>query len=139
MLDAAAQHELADIVAWATHEGALMNGWMLKKRLKPGFRSLFHGPPGTGKTLTASLLGKRIGAPVYRIDLSKVVSKYIGETEKNLAGLFDRAQHHRTGSSFSTKRIPSSASAPSRARPTIVTPTSRSSTFSSASRATPAS
>ncbi len=94
VLDAPARHELEDIVAWATHEAALMNGWMLKKRLKPGFRSLFHGPPGTGKTLTATLLGKRISVPVYRIDLSKVVSKYIGETEKNLAGLFDRAQHH---------------------------------------------
>jgi hypothetical protein len=94
VLDVAARHELEDIVAWATHEEALMSGWMLKKRLKPGFRSLFYGPPGTGKTMTASLLGKRVNAPVYRIDLSKVVSKYIGETEKNLAGLFDRAQHH---------------------------------------------
>jgi hypothetical protein len=94
VLDPAARHELDDIVAWATHEVDLMVGWNLKKRLKPGFRSLFYGPPGTGKTLTASLLGKRLNAPVYRIDLSKVVSKYIGETEKNLAGLFDRAQHH---------------------------------------------
>ena len=94
VLDPAARHELEDIIAWATYETALMNGWNLKKRLKPGFRSLFYGPPGTGKTLTASLLGKRLDVPVYRIDLSKVVSKYIGETEKNLAGLFDRAQHH---------------------------------------------
>jgi hypothetical protein len=94
VLDPAARHELDDIVAWATHEAELMVGWNLKKRLKPGFRSLFYGPPGTGKTLTASLLGKRLGVPVYRIDLSKVVSKYIGETEKNLAGLFDRAQHN---------------------------------------------
>ncbi len=94
VLDPAARHEIEDIVAWATHEAALMTGWNLKRRLKPGFRSLFYGPPGTGKTLTASLLGKRLNAPVYRIDLSKVVSKYIGETEKNLAGLFDRAQHH---------------------------------------------
>ena len=38
------------------HEEALMNGWQLNKRLKPGFRALFHGPPGTGKTLTATLL-----------------------------------------------------------------------------------
>jgi SpoVK/Ycf46/Vps4 family AAA+-type ATPase len=56
---------------------------------------LFYGPPGTGKTLTASLLGKATEQPVYRIDLSKVVSKYIGETEKNLASLFDRAQNQR--------------------------------------------
>jgi SpoVK/Ycf46/Vps4 family AAA+-type ATPase len=69
-----------------------MQGWQLKKRLKPGYRVLFHGPPGTGKTLTACLLGKGTGDPVYRIDLSKVVSKWIGETEKNLAALFDRAE-----------------------------------------------
>ncbi len=85
--------EVGDIVAWARHQDWLMNDWGLKKRLKPGFRSLFYGPPGTGKTLTASLLGKETGRPVYRIDLSKVVSKYIGETEKNLSSLFDHARH----------------------------------------------
>ena len=94
VLDAHALQEIDDIVSWATHQDTLMNGWALRNRLKPGFRTLFHGPPGTGKTLTASLLGQRIGAPVYRVDLSRVVSKYIGETEKNLAGLFDRAQNH---------------------------------------------
>jgi ATPase family protein associated with various cellular activities (AAA) len=93
VLEPATRNEIEDIAAWIQHEEALMNGWLLKKRLKPGFRSLFYGPPGTGKTLTASLLGKAAGLPVYRIDLSKVVSKYIGETEKNLATLFDHAQH----------------------------------------------
>ena len=53
---------------------------------------LFHGPPGTGKTLTAGLLGKIAQKDVYRIDLSMVISKYIGETEKNLARLFDKAE-----------------------------------------------
>ncbi|MCZ4319375.1 ATP-binding protein [Aequorivita viscosa] len=61
--------------------------------MKAGYRVLFHGPPGTGKTLTASLLGKYTNKPVYRIDLSTVVSKYIGETEKNLSNLFNKAQH----------------------------------------------
>jgi SpoVK/Ycf46/Vps4 family AAA+-type ATPase len=54
---------------------------------------LFYGPPGTGKTLTASLLGKEFQRDVYRVDLSQIVSKYIGETEKNLSKIFDRAQH----------------------------------------------
>jgi len=58
-----------------------------------GYRALFHGPPGTGKTLTAGLLGRAAGRMVFRVDLSMVVSKYIGETEKNLAGLFDKAEH----------------------------------------------
>ena len=53
---------------------------------------LFYGPPGTGKTLTAKLTGKKFNREVYRIDLSMVVSKYVGETEKNLAYLFDRAE-----------------------------------------------
>ena len=50
-------------------------------------------PPGTGKTLTATLLGNETGKPVFRIDLSMVISKYIGETEKNLSNLFDKAQN----------------------------------------------
>ena len=57
-----------------------------------GYRALFWGPPGTGKTLTATLLGTSVGLPVFRVDLSMVVSKWIGETEKNLAGLFERAE-----------------------------------------------
>ncbi|GEQ85422.1 hypothetical protein ULMS_09300 [Patiriisocius marinistellae] len=52
--------------------------------------ALFHGPPGTGKTLTASLLGKYTGRDVYRVDLFLVISKYIGETEKNLATIFQK-------------------------------------------------
>jgi hypothetical protein len=93
VLEGPAREEVDDIVAWVRHERLLLEGWGLARRLKPGFRSLFYGPPGTGKTLTASLLGKAVGRSVYRIDLSKVVSKYIGETEKNLASLFDHARH----------------------------------------------
>ncbi|WP_315833161.1 ATP-binding protein [Bradyrhizobium prioriisuperbiae] len=93
VIDAATRQDLQDIITWVKNHDMLMNDWMLRKRLKAGYRSLFYGPPGTGKTLTASLLGKMTGLPVYRIDLSKVVSKYIGETEKNLASLFDHAQH----------------------------------------------
>jgi SpoVK/Ycf46/Vps4 family AAA+-type ATPase len=65
----------------------------MRHKLRPGCRALFFGPPGTGKTLTATVLGKATGRQVYKVDLSMVVSKYIGETEKNLAGLFDRAEH----------------------------------------------
>jgi SpoVK/Ycf46/Vps4 family AAA+-type ATPase len=58
--------------------------------LSPGYKVLFHGPPGTGKTLTAAIMGQELGIDVFRIDLSMVVSKYIGETEKKLSALFDR-------------------------------------------------
>ena len=64
----------------------------MRNKLKKGFRTLFCGPPGTGKTFTAGLIGTCTGKPVYRIDLSMVVSKYIGDTEKNLEQLFARAE-----------------------------------------------
>jgi ATPase family associated with various cellular activities (AAA) len=86
--------EVEEIKAWIDHRHTLLQGWGLERQIKPGFRSLFYGPPGTGKTLTASLLGKSTGLDVYRIDLSLVVSKYIGETEKNLAKVFDQAERN---------------------------------------------
>ncbi|HEY1254404.1 MAG TPA: ATP-binding protein [Terracidiphilus sp.] len=86
--------EVEEIKAWVEHRHALLHDWELKRHIKPGFRSLFYGPPGTGKTFTASLLGKSTGLDVYRVDLSLVVSKYIGETEKNLAGVFDQAERN---------------------------------------------
>jgi hypothetical protein len=95
VLDGPTMQEVKDVVTWVRYETALLDGWNLRKRLKPGYRCLFYGPPGTGKTMTACLLGQATGMPVYRIDLSKVVSKYIGETEKNLASLFDRAQDRK--------------------------------------------
>jgi SpoVK/Ycf46/Vps4 family AAA+-type ATPase len=58
----------------------------------PGIRTVFYGPPGTGKSFTAALLGKELDIPVYRIDLTGVGSRYIGETEKNLDTLFARAE-----------------------------------------------
>lgn len=56
-----------------------------------GISVLFAGPPGTGKTMAAEILAIKLGLPMYRIDLSQVVNKYIGETEKNLKRVFDAA------------------------------------------------
>lgn len=95
VLDPQAREDIDDIVTWIGHERMLLDDWQLRRRVLPGYRSLFYGPPGTGKTLTASLLGKATGLPVYRIDISKVISKYIGETEKNMASLFDRAENQK--------------------------------------------
>jgi AAA+ superfamily predicted ATPase len=94
VLDDATRRQIAMIDSWIRHSHTLLHDWRLARRLKPGYRCLFYGGPGTGKTLTAGLLGKSHGLPVYRVDLSRVVSKWIGETEKNLAALFDRAQQH---------------------------------------------
>lgn len=85
--------ELQEVLLWIEHGSEIMDEWDLARHVKPGYRSLFYGPPGTGKTLTAVLLGKRTNRHVFRVDLSKVVSKYIGETEKNLARLFDAAEN----------------------------------------------
>lgn len=92
VLDKITRDQVTELQNWVKHHDALMNHWNLKRWVKPGYRALFHGPPGTGKTLTAMLLGKNTGRDVFRIDLSMVVSKYIGETEKNLSQLFDRAK-----------------------------------------------
>lgn len=61
-------------------------------RLKPGYRILFHGPTGAGKKKLAAIIGNEMNKPVYRVDLAMIVSKYIGETEKNLEQLFARAE-----------------------------------------------
>ncbi len=57
-----------------------------------GLSMLFAGPPGTGKTMAAQVVANELGLEVYRVDLSRVVSKYIGETEKNLGEIFDLAK-----------------------------------------------
>ncbi len=85
--------EVENINAWIKHSRIIMEEWGLERTVKPGYRCLFYGPPGTGKTLTATLIGANSGLDVYRIDLSMVVSKYIGETEKNLANIFDQAKN----------------------------------------------
>lgn len=84
---------ISDIKIWLQHNNRLIDEWKMDKRIRPGYKALFYGPSGTGKTLTATLLGKQFKKDVYRIDLSQVVSKYIGETEKNLEKVFVKAEH----------------------------------------------
>jgi ATPase family associated with various cellular activities (AAA) len=93
VLDNRTASQIDEIKHWLEHSHTLLFDWGMHKKVKPGYRALFYGPPGTGKTLTATLLGKFSGMDVFRIDLSMVVSKYIGETEKNLSNLFERAEN----------------------------------------------
>lgn len=67
-------------------------GDAIRARYQSGVRILLVGPSGTGKTLVASWLANKLGLPLYRVDLASVVSKYIGETEKNLANLLAKAE-----------------------------------------------
>lgn len=92
VLPAATLAQLDDIGLWLAHGATLLDDWGFGQRTGRGHVALFHGPPGTGKTLSACLLGQRCAREVYRVDLSLVVSKYIGETEKNLGRVFDAAE-----------------------------------------------
>ena len=91
------RQELDLIVAWARHGARLFGDDGQGHRLHAGggLACLFSGPPGTGKTMAAQVIARRIDFDVYRIDLSQVVNKYIGETEKNLSKVFDEAQRSR--------------------------------------------
>lgn len=86
------REQINELQSWVNFNDELMFNWEMQSRLRKGYRALFYGPPGTGKTFTAGLLGKYTNKDVYKVDLSMVVSKYIGETEKNLELLFARAE-----------------------------------------------
>ena len=85
--DVAAKLDLA--IARARGQKKVLEDSGFRRRAPLGLRVLFVGPPGTGKTMAAQVLARQLGLDLLRIDLSRVLSKYIGETEKNLAALFD--------------------------------------------------
>jgi hypothetical protein len=89
----ATRRELALARLWARHGAAALAGPAAGPALRGsgGLVCLFHGPPGTGKTLAARALAGELGLEVLRVDLSQVVNKYIGETEKHLAQVFAEA------------------------------------------------
>ena len=92
VLDETTMKLVNEIKLWVEYGDRVRKEWNLEHKVKPGFRALFYGPSGSGKTFTATLLGKATGKEVYRIDLSLVVSKYVGETEKNLSKVFELAE-----------------------------------------------
>jgi hypothetical protein len=92
-VDEYTMRQLDELRIWLEHSPRLYKDWGMSKKLKPGYKALFHGSPGTGKTITAALLGKLYNLDVYRVDLSMVISKYIGETEKNLEKVFKKAEN----------------------------------------------
>src|SRR5262249_49113788 len=85
---------LAEIAAHARHQAKGYDAWGFAPKSSRGLgvSALFSGPSGTGKTLAAEVLANELRLDFYRIDLSQVVSKYIGETEKNLRRVFDAAE-----------------------------------------------
>ncbi len=97
VLPAAQRMLLADIVSHARNRTRVYDEWGMGGAGASGLSlsALFHGPSGTGKTLAAQAVGYALGLDVYRVDLSRLVSKYIGETEKNLRRVFDAAEDAR--------------------------------------------
>ena len=89
------QRELIEeILAHARHKTQVFDDWGFGRKLGSrgrGLSCLFSGPPGTGKTMTATLIAQALDLDLYQVDLSRIVDKYVGETEKNLARLFDEA------------------------------------------------
>ena len=85
---------LREIAAQARLRHQVFGQWGFDRKLShgKGLSVMFHGPSGTGKTLAAEILAGELELDLYRIDLASVVSKYIGETEKNLAKIFDEAE-----------------------------------------------
>jgi ATP-dependent 26S proteasome regulatory subunit len=94
VLPEAQLHTLRQLVAQSRHRLLVYETWgfAAKGRRGLGVSALFSGPSGTGKTLAAEVLAHELKLDLYRIDLSAVVSKYIGETEKNLKQVFDAAE-----------------------------------------------
>lgn len=87
--------QLREIELQVRHRHQVHEGWGFGRRLQRGrgVAALFAGQSGTGKTMAAEVLARALDLDLYRIDLASVVSKYIGETEKNLKRLFDAAEH----------------------------------------------
>ena len=85
---------ILEVVAAVRFREQVLGRWGFAAKMPYGrsVTALFSGPPGTGKTMVATLIAQELGLELFRIDLSKVVSKWIGETEKNLSKVFDQAQ-----------------------------------------------
>ena len=90
-----ARRQLLHICGQMKYRSIVGNQWGFFEKMPygRGLSALFYGPPGTGKTMAVQVIAKDLGLDLYRVDLSRMVSKYIGETEKNISALFDKAKH----------------------------------------------
>ena len=85
---------LAELMAFVERRGKVYETWGFSSRFPrgTGAKALFFGRSGTGKTMAAECIAKGLGMDLFKVDLSSVVSKWVGETEKNLGAIFDRAE-----------------------------------------------
>ena len=85
--------QLRSFVGRVRHSLHVYERWGFRRKVgkATGASALFSGPPGTGKTMVAGLMARELGLALYQVDLSRVISKWVGETEKQLGALFDAA------------------------------------------------
>jgi SpoVK/Ycf46/Vps4 family AAA+-type ATPase len=83
-----------ELIARVKHHKTVLRKWGFARKVGRGLgtTALLSGPPGTGKTMIAGLIARELGVDLYQADLSKIVSRYLGEAEKQLARLFDAAE-----------------------------------------------
>jgi ATP-dependent 26S proteasome regulatory subunit len=94
ILPADIKEKLRELVQMFKYKYVVYNDWGFDKKLSigKGISALFYGEPGTGKTLACEIIARELGMDLYKIDISTIVSKYIGETEKNLSRIFKEAE-----------------------------------------------
>ncbi|MEZ4399674.1 MAG: ATP-binding protein [Kofleriaceae bacterium] len=85
---------LREFIGRARHRRTVYERWGYDAKMTTsrGLTALFYGPPGTGKTMVAGVIAQELGLDMFRVDLARVVSKWVGETEKNLSEVFDAAE-----------------------------------------------
>jgi hypothetical protein len=86
--------EVSALIGRVRHSHFVLDEWGFRRKLArgTGIAALFSGPPGTGKTMVAGLLARELQLELYQVDLSRIVSKWVGETEKQLAKVFEAAE-----------------------------------------------
>lgn len=94
ILEQKEKQKLRDACAQVKNRHTVYEEWGYNQKLAygRGTSMLFYGPPGTGKTMAASAIANELGLEIYRVDISKIVDKYIGETEKNIGFIFQQAR-----------------------------------------------
>ena len=93
MVLSGAVREQLELICLAALSGGRLADWGLPRQ-REGVTAVFHGPSGTGKTMAASAIAHRLGMPLLRADLSQIMDKYVGETEKHLGRLFRSAREN---------------------------------------------
>ncbi|MFA5624252.1 MAG: ATP-binding protein [Bradymonadales bacterium] len=97
ILPEAERKKFDEVLLYANEHDTIYDDWGFGERFPygRGLSVLFYGPPGTGKTMAASIIANYLGLDLFRIDLSRIMNRYVGETEKNLARVFDEAERGR--------------------------------------------